>query len=117
MLTILIDPFQNQITEELITQDYKDLYKLLDCEMFDAIRINDQRDSVFIDDEGLYKPDQQFFMIEGYPQPIAGKGLIIGSNEAGESQPPKITLQEARDSIIFLSPLQVLAWSRNHPDF
>ena len=117
LLTILIDPFLNQITEELITQDYHDIYKLIDCRTFDAVRINDQRDSVFFDDEGLYKPDQQFFLIEGYPQPLAGKGLIIGCDETGESKDAKITLHEAREKIIFLSPIQVLAWCRNNPDF
>jgi hypothetical protein len=40
---------------------------------------------VYVDAQGLLKPTERFFTINGYKYPLAGKGLILGSDSDGET--------------------------------
>ena len=48
------------------------------------MRIDDS-ETLYVDDEGLYAENQRFFTWDGYPKPLAGRGLILGTDEEGES--------------------------------
>ena len=48
-----------------------------------------------MDDEGLFKDSQEFFMIGNYPSPLAGRGLVIGCDAEGES----ISVQSSIDNL------------------
>ena len=101
---LLIDPKEKTITEvQHDTADYKEIYKLIDCEPspFTIVHIGDGRDVIFVDDEGLFKDPRYFFTIAGYPQPIAGKGLVLGGNEEGETISAEITLEDLKKVIGF----------------
>ena len=58
-------------------------YKNLDCSLFDVVQL-DSKNSVYVDDEGLFKPSKKFFTlkkgkslyVEDYH--LAGKGLVLG---------------------------------------
>lgn len=80
---VLIDPYKEEVTDvEYDASDYKNVYPLIHCDIFTIVRLADD-DDVLIDDEGLLKltRDTKFFMMPGYPQPLAGYGLITGVNE------------------------------------
>ena len=108
MKTILINPFERTITEVDYNGDFHQIYGLIECDTFDCVRINNQGDAIFVDDEGLISgKEQAFFGWYGYPQPLAGRGMIIGSDIAGESVSTKITLEEAVKNVVWLMPINV----------
>ena len=96
MKAYLIDPHTETITEVEYSGDYREIYKHIDAEIFTTAQFNKFGDTVFVDDEGLFKEEQEFFLINGYPQPLAGKGLVLGCDEEGESVAPSITLDQCR---------------------
>lgn len=90
MRAILIDPFTQTIEEVEYSGDYKDIYALIQCELFSTVYCLE--DTLFVDDEGLYVKDQRYFKVAGYPQPLAGRGLLLGTNEEGDSVDAKAKL-------------------------
>ena len=100
MNAYLIDPFAKTVTEVEYGGNYQEIYQLIDCDTFDVVRINNKGDAIFVDDEGLIngKP-QAFFMYQDYPQPITGKGLVLGSDTEGETTAPRISFDELCDKI------------------
>jgi len=105
--TFLINPHDETITEVTYQGHYTDIYKHIDCDAFDVVSINKHNDGLFVDDEGLFKPSQSFFKHADYPTPLAGKALVMGCDDKGESVAPKITLQELIDKISFVTPIRV----------
>lgn len=99
----LIDPFNETVSEVKYSGDYQDIYKLIDCETFTCVELNEHGDTVFVDDEGLVNGRyQDFFKLRGYPSPLAGKGLVLGTNEDGESVEPKMSLEALREQVQFI---------------
>lgn len=41
--------------------------------------------TVWLDDEGLFRRDQAFFKISGVRDPLAGIGLVVSTNQQGET--------------------------------
>lgn len=109
---ILIDPWEKRIKEVEVSQnDITDIYKLLDIQVFTVVGLSDS-ESLFIDDEGLFKNDQRFFYTELYPHnPLAGKGLILGLDRAsGDSKSTRFTVEELENKVMWISdPVQ---WMR-----
>ena len=104
---ILIDPHSQTVQPVEWNGDYKHIYELTGCDCYDVARINKHGDGVFVDDEGLFKEEQAFFLVSGYPQPLAGKGLILGVDEEGESVEPKVTLERIADTIRWVLPVKI----------
>ena len=110
---ILIDPVTETITEVEWNGDFHHIYKLIDCDTYDVARINREGDGIFVDDEGLFKERQFFFWHSDYPQPLAGKGLLLGCDDQGESVAPHTTIEEVRSKVRFVIPLRInneLTW-------
>lgn len=102
----LINPYNNTVTAVEVKGDYKAIYPLIDCQTFDVARVEKNGDGIYIDDEGLLTltPETRFFTYEGYPNPLAGKGLMLGVNRAGgDSVNPKMTLAQVAAKVKFLS--------------
>lgn len=114
MRSFLIDPFKQDITEVEYSGDIEQIYELTDCHTYDCARINAQGDGIYIDDEGLYAEDARFFWHSDYPQPLAGKGMVIGCDmETGESAPTHTTLDELIEKVRWVYPIKVngeLTW-------
>ena len=112
MKAYLIDPVRLEVTQVQIGDDYREIYKFIDADIFECVQINRQGDAIYIDEEGMLKnlSQQIFFMYKGYSHPLAGKGLILGTNKAtGESREPTISLNEVIKAVSFLTPYQVQA--------
>lgn len=105
MIAYLIDPFERKVTEVEYSGQYQDIYKLIDAQTFDVARLRNG-DSIFIDDEGLMKSNE-FFMHRGYYNPLAGKGLVLGTDEEGDSVSPSCTLDQLIEDVEFGLPLNV----------
>lgn len=108
MKAILIDPFEQSVKEVEYSGDFRDIYKLIDAECFDCARIR-RGDGIFVDDEGLLKSPTHFFEHSDYPSPLAGKGLIVGCDEQGESVDCKTSLDEVKAKVTFSNILQMRA--------
>lgn len=86
MKAIMIDPFTQTIEEVEYSGNYKDLYDLLGCHLFTTVYLDDMNlDTLYVDDEGLYVENQMFFKIAGFPQPLAGRGILLGTDDEGDS--------------------------------
>ena len=97
MRAILIDPFTQTIEEVDYSGDYKDIYGLIQCDLFTTVYLpNTSDDTLFVDDEGLYVENQRFFKIDGFEQPLAGRGLMLGTDEEGESVDCMSTVEEVK---------------------
>lgn len=89
----LIDPVSRTITPVQYQDRLEKYYHLLDCSMIEHVRI-DQGGGDFLvaDEEGLLHDPKHFFIIGSYPQPIAGKALLVGGmNRKGRV--PLLTLE------------------------
>ena len=111
---ILINPFNKTI--ETVDYDFGGSYlqisHLIGTEecvkpLFCAVDI-DETNTVYIDDEGLYRETQAYFTWEGYHQPLQGKGLILGTDyDNGESIPTTLSLDEVKEKVSFQDNVQV----------
>lgn len=72
-----------------------------------GVILNDQNDTIMVDDEGLLKSPQHFFEYEGAHQPFAGNGIIVGCDDMGDTVDCGITLEEAKSKIKFMSLKQI----------
>lgn len=79
----LIDP-EAQLVSVVSVADFKDIQKHFECDIFTTVRALSNGDTLYVDDMSLIdgKP-HEFFMFEGYPSPIAGRGLLLGSTPDG----------------------------------
>ena len=107
MKAYLIDPYEQSVSEVEYNGDYNQIYKLIDATTFDVARIANG-DSIYIDDEGLSKDWQEFFMHKDYGNPLAGKGLVLGCNDEGDSTEPACTLEQLRGQVGFGFPIQFM---------
>ena len=101
----LINAIAQTITEVEVG-DYKTFYPLLGCDCFTTVGLEEE-DTLYVDDEGLLKSPFDFFMYEGYPQPLAGNGLVMGTNDEGESIAPKMSLEDLKSRVTFLNGFQI----------
>jgi len=76
--------------------------ELIGCRMFCFVRLYDNGDGVFIDDEGLYAEEQNFWIHRNYPHPLANIGVFVGIDEEGTTVPPKTPLPVLKKDVAFV---------------
>ena len=101
MKALKIDPFKEKITELELgpsggnLKTYQDLVGGMIASVYipaDAI--------VYVNDEGLYAEGQRFFLIHGLHQPLAGVGVVIGSDGEGDADCP-ISLSKMESAVVW----------------
>lgn len=98
---LLIDPVAQTVTETTIN-DWRDISPALRCDLFDVVQVATNV-SIYVDDEGLYVDDQHFFYHPAYPQPLAGRGLVLGFDDhTGDSTDCPITADQLLPYIVWL---------------
>jgi len=103
MKAFLIDPEFLTITEVDCDSSIQDIYRYIDADCFDCIRLNDENDTIYVDDNGLYTK-HHFWRYGDYSNPIAGKGLVLGADYEGESTAPAVvTLESLKDTVVFIT--------------
>lgn len=108
MKAFLIDPFEMKVTEVEHNGDFHQIYEFIDARTFDVVRIP-YNDSIYIDDDGLYKSNQRFFIHKDYGYPLAGKALVLGTDgHTGDSTDSKTTLEELKSKVQFGDPINVM---------
>lgn len=96
----VIDPNTRGIYPAAIIE-YKDVYPILGIDTFDIVQIDDTN-CVFVDDEGLLKPNAQF-QIKGYPQPLAGRGFVLATDwSTGETISTTLSYEQVKGMVQWL---------------
>jgi len=107
MRAILIDPVKKTVTEVVYSGPYTQIYEFIHASCFTlagSIRetspetspetYDHRSDDMFVDDEGLFDPKYGWFKWKGYPTPLAGYGLLLGTNHVGDSISARSTIEE-----------------------
>ena len=117
----LIDPAGRSITPWSYNGDWRTIAPALriGSSPFTLVEIGD-RDVIYVDDEGLFKPLDWFFAIKGGHQPFAGCGLVLGSDDEGETVSARIALEDLKRRVLHLriagkNPIRFLAWDAVDP--
>jgi len=87
--------------------DYRTIYPLIgnDCSAFDCVRIDDKGTTLYVDDEGLMKPNRMFYLNSpAGKRMLAGNAVVLGSTADGDSCPPAIT----KEQLALYIPLSVV---------
>lgn len=107
MKALLISAYGNEFVSEIDIKDWRDIAPALDCNIFTTVRISES-ETIYVDDEGLYSgvaDKYGAFELDTYPQPLMGRGLVLGNTPDGESVDTKLTTEELAKR---LTPLLVL---------
>lgn len=114
MRAIKIDAEKEDIYEVEHDGSLESIYNHLGlgCHTFAIGAQVNQKDDIFVDDEGLLHPIKAAFRVRGHPQPFfAGNGLVVGHNEMGEAAGAKTDLNFLKEMISF-SPNK---WATSQP--
>lgn len=103
MKAILINPETQTISEIRIRKGYKAIQKAIDCETIDAPVAFDNEDTLYCDDEGLFKPQKGGIIAKDWAIPILGKVLILGSDHKGNSVDVRGTIETYKDMFKWVS--------------
>jgi hypothetical protein len=107
MRAILINPEDKTVTEVDHNGDFHQIYELIGSDCFDIVRMTRQ-DCLYVDDMGLLRhPTKPFFRLTTYNQPLAGRGLILGENHAGNSTACNLTVDQVRAMVQFPEKLRL----------
>jgi hypothetical protein len=101
MQGILINPEEHTVEVVELEDDIDSIHKLIEAPLFDCVRL-EHDDVIYIDDEGLYNK-HDFFAIEGFPNPLAGRGLVLGTDSEGGSTDPIHDLTAISNMVKFIS--------------
>ena len=110
MQGFLINPKEHSITEIETNGELHSLYKLISCDLIDVVVLNDEEDVLYLDDDGLSRSPTNYFRFGTFPNPLAGKGVILGTDVEGEAISPRtVTLETLEASVSFISKETALA--------
>jgi hypothetical protein len=109
MKAILIDPWKCEVSEIEYDGNWQSISKHLMCDLFTCVYLPDLNgDVMYLDDEGLYVEDQQFFLFEGAGTPLAGYALILGSDGEGGSVDVATSVDRIAYKTIFNGNMKVV---------
>lgn len=81
-----------------------------------AVRLPNE-DTIFVNDEGLLTEPEHFFLVAGYPKPLAGNGIIMGADpETGETANVKTSLETLAKNVSFASVHELLELGATVPE-
>jgi hypothetical protein len=110
MKAFLIDPFKREITEVETDGSLESMYALLQVQMVESVYM-DNEDCIYVDEEGLLGNllEQGWFAIPDFKEdPLAGRGLVLGTDAEGYNKDAVVTLEEIRRRVVWCR-LDVLA--------
>lgn len=109
---IVINSRQRRVYEKEIENDLRSLQKIVGGYIETAFNLTDsiESDCCFVDEEGLLKGYQDFFIFKGAPVPFAGNGVIVGTGPEGESISYKdTTLEKIQKAVTFTNRWEIMS--------
>ena len=111
MRAIVIDPFTRTIEEVEVDRGIQAIYDHIGASCFICASMSLTGPTMYVDDEGLLKAGQEFFAYRRlYPQPLAGKCLILDTDDEGESIDCSLPLDQVREEVRFGPPMELLSY-------
>jgi hypothetical protein len=105
ILAILIDPWTRTVKQVLCTErePLYDMYKFIHCDAVDrVVWPGGSKNDIWVDDNGLlYEPVPATFRVRGYDQRLAGRGLVLGFTNGGDSLSTTLTVAQVKQRIIW----------------
>lgn len=99
----LIDPETRTVTEVPVKGNYQAIYPIIDASTFTVapVIVDDEysTDGIYLDDNGMFSTGKRVWYTTLYPEPLIGKGLVMGTDDEGESVSPAIDIETVRASI------------------
>ena len=117
MRAIKIDASTHTISEINIDANKPKIASQINCDWFCTGLNFPNYDILFVDDEGLLKPcdDFQFWRTDkGRLAIFAGSGLIVGGTPEGESKDAKTTIEWVENHIMFINALEATILAERH---
>lgn len=114
MKAILINAEHKTIAAVTISNDadkrLKECQQLLGGYLCIAHEV-DEFNTLFVDDEGLFKEENNWFTFAGsnQPYPFKGNGLILGVDDCGETVDCTCTLEQIAEKVSFVKQLSARA--------
>lgn len=91
---LLLNVKENTITE-IVIKDYSDINRLIGCNYFTTVQVNDKGDTLYVDDEGLINDTTSGFTFDGYAGPLMGNAILLGTDlRTGDSKDISMTTAE-----------------------
>jgi hypothetical protein len=91
---LLLNAKENTITE-IVIKDFSDISRLIGCNYFTTVQVNDKGDTLYVDDEGLINDTTVGFTFEGYDGPLMGNAILLGTDlRTGDSKDVTMTAAE-----------------------
>lgn len=111
MQAYLIDPHTKTTEAINYSGNWRDISRLIGADLFDVVTTPEGL-SIYVDDEGLYVPDQAFFMWKGLPVPLGGKALVLGPvDEEGDTTECPWSAVEVACQLVFGPPMLLAAYA------
>jgi hypothetical protein len=110
MQAYLINPEERTIEAVEIDDTVDGIYQVIEASSFDVVRL-DHGDVIYVDDEGLYHK-RDYFSLEGFKAPLAGRGLVLGTDCEGRSTEPAHDIMDISDMVRFISYDEALEMAR-----
>ncbi|MQB13173.1 DUF3846 domain-containing protein [Agrobacterium sp. ICMP 6402] len=102
----LLDPEAGTIqTVEIDARSaFAQTYTLIGCELVQVVPF-DSHHVLVIDEDGLQDGLTSFTIADGYPQPLAGKIVLVGAHNGERFTPLQITIEDAAKRFTVCKPV------------
>ena len=107
MKAFLVDPVSKTIEEVEHTDEIQDIYDKCDFDCFSCVVVDATKDTLYVDDMGLFKPGLLSFRLRGYPNLLFGKAMILGTDDLGNSMEPVYSLGDYHEMIDFSNQMEI----------
>ncbi|HRP74553.1 MAG TPA: hypothetical protein PKZ27_03100 [Rhodocyclaceae bacterium] len=111
MRAILINPVLQLVTEVEYNGDYHQIYEHIQARMFELVSLEGPDGAevcVFVDEEGLLNDNPHgWFTIDGYAQPLRGRGLVLGGDDGGNTVGSPLNATQVAAMVQFPSDAEV----------
>lgn len=103
---IVIDPHKRTVSESHIEPTLQGLQHAIGDNNIEIVYI-DNNDIMYVDEEGLFKENQAFFIYN--KRPFAGKTIILGDDKRGATRGTTTKVTTIAAAIGFHSPEEICA--------
>lgn len=109
---IVIDPFRKEVSEAML-ETYEDINDIIG-DTFCLGPVLRNGDSIYVDDNGLFKETHEFFLFDGAIQPLAGLGVVSGVDRYGETVDVKSSVEDIRSMVSWIDRHTAMKFIRDY---
>lgn len=111
MRALLIDPVAQTVTEIQVGEGIDEIYKAIECDTFSCPIVYENNDTLYCDDEGLFKEQKGGVLMTDWQYPVLGKMLVLGCDvESGASEDAKSDVEFFTSQIKWLDEVRAKIW-------